>query len=1319
MLISERSTLARAGGPGETIAAPGEAGIAGCLHELFEACVDEAGTDIALICGAREFSYLSLEEAANRLAHHLRGLGIGPGTIVGLCLERSERPIIALLACLKAGAAYVPLDPTHPDERLRYILEQAKVSLLIGEQATRARIRSVFDGPVIDWDEGAADIARGGTARLPREETGVTPLDLCYVLYTSGTTGRPKGVMTEHRNAHHFVRAFNTACRPAPGGRVYQGFSLGFDGSVEEIWMAFSNRGVLVVGDRDTPRFGNDLAQYLTRAGVTYFSTVPTMLSTMTEDIPSLKQLVVSGEVCPPELVARWARPERQMLNVYGPTEATVNTTAKLCRPGEAVTIGRPLDGYHAWILDAEMKPLPPGEMGELYIGGPGLARGYLGQPDLTDRHFITAPPYGRLYRTGDLAARSAEGEIEFFGRIDDQVKIRGFRVELSEITSVLLEQNNIASATVVAQSKDDLPVLAAYVVAAEPSVKLARGELLAALRAKLPPYMVPAYLDQLDELPMLTTGKVDRKRLPAPAQKLVDEAGTLTPPATELEASIAGVWAKIFNMETVGTDQNFFLDLGGHSLLAAQTVAKLRSVDVHIAVRDIYAHPDVQKLAAYVAALAPPASATAEGVERPVLRCKAGVRVATLQALLFVVSWYIFTTPLLLVLPVVNDLLWNRLTILQTIEILVPFYLVLTPVLMAAGIGAKWLIIGRYKPGAYPLWGSYYIRWWLVSRLQVLSGAGLFLGTPLMPVYYRLMGAKVGRGCALDSAMVSAWDLISIGDDSSISADTQLFGARVEDGYLLIGRVDIGSRCFVGGHSALGLNVRMGNDSRLDAQSLLPDGTQLSQGEQRRGSPGIAATVAVPPGDISRPSLRRQIAFVPVAWLAGSLLGLVAAVPALAVLLFLLLAFWAHRLEGAIVITAAVVPVLVVVACLWVVLLKAMVLRRAKPGVYALYSAYYLRHWLAYGLMRATRAALLPVFTTLYLPPWMRLLGAKIGKHAEMSTIWSFMPELLQAGDSAFFADGCMFGGKRAYGGRFEIRINHVGHRSFVGNGAILPTGSGLGDHCLLGVLSAPPVSGETTPNGTDWLGSPSFPLPNRQKVGGFSEQATYRPSRKLYAQRAIVDALRILIPAYTAFVLGLSLLIAALCLYNVYGLWITFLATLPLSLVAATFAVAIVVGLKWAVMGRFKPVIVPLWSPYVWFNEMINGAYESVMAPVVAMFHGTPFAAPLLRLLGCKIGRHAYIASSLLSEFDLVEIGDYVALNAGAVIQTHLFEDRIMKSSYLKIEHGCSVGNMSVVLYDTNMGEEARLGPMSLLMKGEIMPAGSRWHGIPTVRT
>jgi non-ribosomal peptide synthetase-like protein len=399
--------------------------------------------------------------------------------------------------------------------------------------------------------------------------------------------------------------------------------------------------------------------------------------------------------------------------------------------------------------------------------------------------------------------------------------------------------------------------------------------------------------------------------------------------------------------------------------------------------------------------------------------------------------------------------------------------------------------------------------------------------------------------------------------------------------------------------------------------------------------------------------------------------------------------------------------------------MLKSLLWRRAESGIYPLYSSFYLRHWLAYGLMRASRGVLLPLFTTLYLAPWMRLLGAKIGAHAEMSTVFCFTPELLAVGEGGFFADGCYLGGRRSYGGRFELATVRVGRRSFVGNSAILPPGAGLGDNCLLGVLSVPPGHRETMPDGTDWLGSPAFRLPNRQKVAGFDERTTFRPTRKLYAQRALVDTCRVLIPTCAGFGLALGGLAAVLHGYEIFGLWIV-PALVPLSgLVSAALAVAIVVTLKWAVMGTFKPVIAPLWCPYVWLNEMLNGAYESLMAPVVAVCFGTPFAAPLLRLLGCRIGRHCYIGTSLFSEFDLVQIGDHVALNAGAIIQNHLFEDRVMKSSYLRIDDACSVGNMAVVLYDGHMERGAVLGPLSLLMKGEVVPAGTRWHGIPTVRS
>jgi non-ribosomal peptide synthetase-like protein len=1291
----------------------------GCLHAMFEAQSSSCGDAPAIIRDGLVLSYSEVEGASNRLARHLRSVGAGRGSLIGLCLNRSERPIIAILACLKAGAAYLPIDPAHPDDRVRYIVEEAEASVIICEDALIDRIRPMFDGPIVSLDSDAAEIAARSTERLAQNETGITPADLCYVIYTSGTSGRPKGVLTEHRNAFHFVQAFNAVCMTTSSDRIYQGFSLSFDGSVEEIWMAFSNGAALVVGSKDAPRFGNDLSQYLARAEVTYFSTVPTMLSTMTEDIPTLRQLVVSGEVCPPELVARWSRVGRSILNVYGPTEATVNSTAKICLPGEAINIGRPLAGYSTLIVDPDMRPLPRGSQGELCIGGAGVCRGYLKRIELTSRHFVPSTfGTGRIYRTGDLAAINESGEVEYFGRIDDQVKIRGYRVEPAEIASILLEQDNIASAAVVAHDRAGVPALAAYVVAQDRRKEIDRAAVLSALKAKLPEYMIPSYLDSLDELPMLATGKVDRKRLPLPALPLLDEPN-VGAPANELEAKITDSWAATFGLVGVGVEQDFFLDLGGHSLLAAQAVALLRSrADLHIAVRDIYAYPTVRRLAAHLASATAPIVPDSQKEEARPSRRAPGLGVGALQGCLLIISWYVLSTPSLIVLPIADHVLRDRISILAAAIILVLFYLALWPIWIALGIAAKWLIIGRYKPGVYRLWGSYYLRWWLASGLQRLFDPSGFVGTPLMPLYYRLMGAKVGRGCALDSALVSAWDLVAVGDYTSIGVDTQLHGARVENGYLVLGRIDIGSRCFVGAHSALGLNVGMSDESRLDDQSLLPDGATLAPGEQRCGSPAKALDVSVPEGPIYRASLRRLLAFVVLSWLIGGLVNLSSLGPGFVFLWLWLLAFRHGLIWFAAWATIGLAPILVVVTCLWIAALKTILLRRAKPGVYPLYSFYYLQNWLSYGLMRSSRALLLPIFTTIFLPPWMRLLGAKVGKHAEMSTVWSFMPELLDAGDSTFFADGCMLGGRRVFGGRFQLGVNRVRDRSFVGNGAILPAGASLGERCLLGVLSAPPSSAQAMPNDTDWLGSPAFQLPNRQKVLGFGDSTTYRPNRKLYAQRAVVDALRILIPSYTALLIFLSGLTAVLYAYEVYGLGVAYALLPALGLLAAAVAVLIVVALKWAVMGCFKPVIKPLWSPYVWFNEMVNGAYESIMAPVVSSFFGTPFAAPLLRLLGCKIGRHCYIATGLFSEFDLVQIGDYVALNPGAVIQNHLFEDRIMKSSHLTIENGCSVGNMSVVLYDSRMCEGATLGPLSLLLKGEVMPAGSRWYGIPTVQ-
>ncbi|MBI3555412.1 MAG: amino acid adenylation domain-containing protein, partial [Deltaproteobacteria bacterium] len=512
----------------------------GCLHDLFEAQVRLRPDAAALILGDETMSYRQLDQRANQVARYLQSQGAGPGKFVGLYFERSMHPIIAILGCLKSGAAYVPIDPSYPGDRIRHIMLESEAVMMVTESALASRAAEHFDGLVAAIDSEAAEIDLQSPKKLTRLESGVKSSDLAYVIYTSGTTGRPKGVMAEHGHVCKFVLAFNEVCGTTPQDRVYQGFSLSFDGSVEEIWMAFSNGSALVVGDKQTPRFGNELGQYMAQKGVTYFSTVPTLLSTITDGVSTLKWLVVSGEICPMEIVNRWARPGLCMLNVYGPTEATVNTTAFECVAGKPITIGRPLKGYGIHIVDANLRPVPKGEKGELFVSGETLARGYLKQPELTSEKFMTiAGENGkalRLYRTGDLVRWNDAGELEFFGRIDSQVKIRGYRVELAEIESVLLEHERIRSASVKLFERDGLQELAAYIMIDSPANPLDRADVLSRLATRVPPYMIPGYLDVVAELPMLTSGKVDRNRLPAPVAPLVAIATNIVEPETALE---------------------------------------------------------------------------------------------------------------------------------------------------------------------------------------------------------------------------------------------------------------------------------------------------------------------------------------------------------------------------------------------------------------------------------------------------------------------------------------------------------------------------------------------------------------------------------------------------------------------------------------------------------------------------------------------------------------------------------------------------------------------------------------------------------------
>ncbi len=503
------------------------------LHAIFERQAALRPWAPALVLGDREQSYATVDQEANQLAHHLKRSGVGPGDRVALLLPRSMHRYIALLGALKAGAAYVPLDPEYPADRIRFILEDCEAAAIITIDAL-ADLGAGHDCPIVLLDHDAATIQGESTEPISwRDATHRPPAgdDLGYIIYTSGTTGRPKGVAVEHRSVCHFVAAERAVFAVRPDDRVYQGFSIAFDASVEEVWLAFAAGAALVVGDDDMAHAGPGLANLLTAAGVTVFSCVPTLLALLEDDLPTVRLLILGGEACPPALVARWRRAGRRMVNTYGPTEATVVATYADCELDRPVTIGRPLPGYTVALLDEQLRPVAPGEVGELHIGGPAVARGYVNRPELTAEKFIFLPASGslgpampsdedgreRYYKSGDLGRFNAEGDIEFLGRADSQIKIRGYRVELAEIEAALLECRDVLAAAVTTHgAAAGIEQLVAYIVprGGEPLDGVA---LRATLSDRLPRFMIPAHFEFIAGLPTLPSGKVDRRSLPAP----------------------------------------------------------------------------------------------------------------------------------------------------------------------------------------------------------------------------------------------------------------------------------------------------------------------------------------------------------------------------------------------------------------------------------------------------------------------------------------------------------------------------------------------------------------------------------------------------------------------------------------------------------------------------------------------------------------------------------------------------------------------------------------------------------------------------------
>ncbi len=1302
------------------------------LADILEATAARTPNQLALIFGHQTRTYAELNTQADQIASHLIEAGVRPGDIVGLWMPRGIGLLTAQAGIAKAGAAWLPFDADTPVERIAVCLADAKAAGLVSCQAFEARMHS---SSIPIWTSEALLVP---SAKLTRR-SAVLPSHPAYVIYTSGSTGKPKGIEINQASICHFLRSENSRLCVQAQDRVYQGFSVAFDMSFEEIWISYLAGATLWIAPKEIASDPEALPAALVENGITVLHAVPTLLALFNQDVPGLRMINLGGEMCPQSLVTRWARPGRKVFNTYGPTEATVSASLAELHPNEPVTIGRPLPNYGLLVIDPATENglvmMPRGEVGELCITGPGLADGYLGRPALTAEKFLPNPwksdaHDARLYRTGDLARIDANGLVQCLGRTDDQVKIRGFRVELGEIEAALAHQPGVGTVAVVLRPQDGIDQLVAYLVF-EGGIRIPNSDLRSALAKTLPAYMVPGYFEALSEMPRLTSGKIDRNNLKArPLVALDAVAGDSDQPETPAEEVLFAALHRLFPGQPITRTADFFSDLGGHSLFAARLASALRADPrfAHITVRDIYQIRLVGGIAE-VLSDAPQASAGVDLTWRPPSRLKrwtCGAAQALAVPGLVALHMAQWMAPFFTYHYFTGD---PEDSIAIAIAASVAAFLLSTLLEFVFAIGGKWLIMGRLKAGRYPLWGLTYYRWWLADRLIEAAPTYLLSGSPMYAWWLRALGAKVGRDVIIGSITLRAPDLLTIGDGVSIGNAVNFENARVEHGELRLGHITLAREANVGSYAVLEGNTQIGAYGHLEGQSALSDGEALPAGRIWKGSPAIDAGAFDHAAQRPRPavSIARRL-LESVYFVAGALL--IATLFFLPVFPSFMLIDWIDDADLSPLLSYTDLPfqlvkyfllafpatgLLIICTALLSAGIRWTVLPRLKPGSWPVHSNLYCAKWLVSQIQESSLAVLHGVYATVYAPFWYRLLGAKVGRDAEISSALGLVPDMLTLGDETFIADAVMLGDEKIDGGWMSMQPTVISRRSFVGNGSYIPDGTILPENVLIGVHSTVPDNHQMQ-NGDTWLGSPPINLPARETTTGFPESLTYRPSPVRRLARGLIEAFRIVAPHAIVTSVGYTVVLNTMPLANVGNWWavIAFLAAAGLLYGVGTFF--FIAAIKWSIMRRYQRCSVPMWTPFVWLSEGLTNLYEGIAVPnFLRYLRGTPWLPVAMNFLGSRIGKGVYLDTTDFTEFDCIAIGNYSELNALACPQTHLFEDRVMKIDHVIIGERVYMGPRSAVLYSAVVGDNAQLGALTLVMKSEFIPAASSWKGCP----
>jgi non-ribosomal peptide synthetase-like protein len=1229
----------------------------------------------ALDDGTGVLTYRRLAEEVDALRRRLAAAGIGVGDRVGVRISSGTAELyLAILAVLAAGAAYVPVDADDPDERAELVFGEAGACAVLS-------------------DGGTLTVRRQPAGRLGLPAAG----DDAWIIFTSGSTGKPKGVAVTQAAAAAFVDAeaelFLVEDPLGPGDRVLAGLSVAFDASCEEMWLAWRHGACLVPAPRSLVRTGVDLGPWLIAQGITVVSTVPTLAGLWpAEALEEVRLLVFGGEACPPELAERVAVEGREVWNTYGPTEATVVACAAQLTGEGPVRIGLPLLGWQLAVVDDDGEPVAMGQAGQLVIGGAGLAR-YL-DPVKDAEKFAPLPALGwqRAYRSGDLVRAEPAGLV-FLGRADEQVKLGGRRIELGEVDAALQALPGVAAAAAaIRKTRAGNQILVGYVV---PIEEFDQDAAAALLRDRLPAALVPL-LAVVGDLPTRTSGKVDRAALPWPLS-----AGV----AAELSATetwLAEGWAEILGVSPGDAGADFF-NHGGGSLTAAQLVARIRTRHPQVSVSDIYQNPTLRDLAALLDGLG--AAESADREIRPTPR-RAGLLQALLMLPLLTLAGLRWTTVLAALSTVLAATGATWAPGVPWWSLAIAWLVLFSPagrIAVAAG-GARLLLRG-VRPGSYPRGGGVHVRLWTAEKLAEFSGATGVSGASWMTHYAKALGAKVAKGVDLH-APPPVTGLLKLGRGAAVEPEVDLSGHWIDGDLVHIGKIRIGAGARVGARSTVLPGARIGKGAEIAAGSTVRGA--VPAGQRWAGSPAARDGEGALRWPASRPPRSRRWAFSYA--LTSLLLGLLPAIATVPGLLVLDRALsGAPELANVLVaVPLATVAVFVSYAVLVLAGVRALGAGMAE-GYHPVHGRMAWQVWATERLMDMARTGLFPLYASLFTPFWLRLLGAKVGREVEASTVLA-LPKMTKVDDGAFLADDTMVATYELGHGWLHVAPARIGKQAFLGNSGMTAPGRAVPKRGLVGVLSSAPLKAK---KGSSYLGMP--PMPLRRAVESADIGRTYRPAARLKVARAAVELCRI-VPVMCGVALAVLVLAALEALWTTAGLFWAALLSGAVLAGAGVVAAAVATAMKWLLVGRFRAVDRPLWSSFVWRNELADTFVETLAVPwLIGSLGGTPLLPAWLRTMGARIGRGVWLETYWLPEADLVQLGDGVTINRGCVVQTHLFHDRIMSMSEVTLDEGATLGPHGIVLPGATIGARTTIGPGSLVTRGDAVPADSRWLGNP----